>query len=239
MTARIVLASASPARAMLLRAAGVDFTAYPSSVDEDALTTALGTRASVTELVDVLAQAKARAVADVVIAGTLPVMTHAPSSLPPAVMASATLVIGCDSMLEFQGRAYGKPGNAETAIARWQLMRGKSGVLHTGHHVIRISSAETAAGGQQTVEYAAAEVVSTQVDFADVSDGEIAAYVATGEPLQVAGAFTLDSRGSAFITGVVGDHANVVGLSIAALRRLTGVVGIEWTELWTPRPAAR
>ena len=213
MTIPVVLASASPARAMLLRAAGVDFTVTPSSVDEEALTAGLGDTAATTQIVRVLAEAKATSVAS---------QTDAPA-----------LVIGCDSMLEFDGRSYGKPGDAAAAIARWQRMRGRRGVLHTGHHLIRVD-----ARGDADRPWAAHEVVSTEVEFADVTDEEIHAYVATGEPLNVAGAFTLDSLGSAFITGVTGDHANVVGLSIAALRRLTAVLGVTWTDLWSPLPAA-
>lgn len=216
MTIPVVLASASPARAMLLSSAGVSFAVAPSAVDEDALTSQLGPRAVVTDIVQTLAAAKAEAVAS---------QTHGPA-----------LVIGCDSMLEFEGRAYGKPGNPESAVARWQEMRGRSGVLHTGHHLIRISSSaeQSAIRGALTVAH---EVVSTHVDFADVTDAEIRAYVATGEPLHVAGAFTLDSLGAAFVTGVTGDHANVVGLSIAALRRLTATLGVSWTDLWA-HPAA-
>lgn len=220
MTIPVVLASASPARAMLLTAAGVRFSVSPSDVDEEALTAALGAGAAVTDIVRTLAEAKASAVA--------------------AGVPSPALVIGCDSMLEFDGAAYGKPGTAEAALARWRLMRGRSGVLHTGHHVIRVGDVrvhdvrvhdvggDDVGGGLQT----ASEVVSTRVDFADVTDAEIAAYVATGEPLHVAGAFTLDSLGAAFVTGVVGDHANVVGLSIAALRRLSSELGVAWTDLW-------
>ena len=202
---RLVLASASPARAMLLRAAGVDFDIVPSDVDEDALTAAMPSDASVADLVQVLANAKADDVA---------------SRAPHA----DCVIIGCDSMLEFDGRAHGKPLTAEAATARWQRMRGHTGVLHTGHRVVRIQSGLAVA--------AASTVVATEVDFADVTDAEINAYVATGEPLQVAGAFTLDSKGAAFIRGVRGDHANVVGLSIAALRLLMHEVGVAWTDLW-------
>ena len=206
---RIVLASASPARAMLLRSAGIPFQVRASDVDEDALTAELGQDAAVTDIVRTLAQAKAEAIAE------------------RLAVTESTIVIGCDSMLEFEGRAYGKPQSAEVATARWQLMRGRSGLLHTGHHVIHAD-----AGGVRSTS----SVVSTQVDFEQVSDEEIAAYVATGEPLQVAGAFTLDSKGAAFIRGVTGDHANVVGLSIAALRRLLAELGVAWTDLWQPLP---
>lgn len=203
----VVLASASPARRMLLHSAGVQFTVQPSDVDEDALSAELA-EASVSELVAVLAAAKCTDVA------TGFTVEH------------PTLVIGCDSMLDVDGVALGKPGTADAAIERWQQMRGRSAVLRTGHHVALMQPEATPAF--------ASEVVSTVVHFADISDNEIAAYVATGEPLNVAGAFTLDSLGSAFIRGVEGDHANVVGLSIAALRRLLADLGVRWTDLWKP-----
>lgn len=202
----LVLASASPARAMLLRAAGVTFTVAPSQVNEEALTEALGPVVGVTDLVAHLAGAKARDVAARLSAGDV-------------------VVVGCDSMLEFAGLAHGKPLSAQAARARWQAMRGNSGILHTGHHVIRVTN-----GG---VVNTAASVVSTEVDFAQISDDEIDAYVATGEPLHVAGAFTLDSRGAAFVSAVRGDHANVVGLSLADLRLLLQQVGVHWTDLWS------
>jgi len=201
----LVLASASPARAMLLRAAGVSFSITTSSVDEEALTAALGPLVAVTDLVAHLARAKAHDVAAR--------QTH-----------GDVVVVGCDSMLEFAGLAHGKPLTADAARERWQRMRGHTGILHTGHHVVRITAG---------VHVAAAEaVVSTEVDFAEISDEEIDAYVATGEPLHVAGAFTLDSKGSAFIRGVRGDHANVVGLSLAGLRLLLQQVGVTWPDLW-------
>ena len=204
-TPTLVLASASPARAMLLRAAGVAFEVAPSRIDEEALTAALGPVVAVTDLVAHLARAKAADVA-------------------PTIAAPDALIIGCDSMLEFEGLAHGKPLTPEAASERWRRMRGKTGTLHTGHHIIRI------AGGMEAAS--AHAVVSTEVDFADVSDAEVEAYVATGEPLHVAGAFTLDSKGSAFISGVRGDHANVVGLSLAGLRLLLQQVGVRWTDLW-------
>lgn len=203
---RLVLASASPARAMLLRAAGVGFEVAPSQVDEEALTAALRPVVAVTDLVAHLARAKA-------------------SDVAAGLAADNAIVVGCDSMLEFEGLAHGKPLTADAAAERWRRMRGRTGVLHTGHHVIRITDGVAAA--------TAHAVVSTEVDFADISDAEVDAYVATGEPLHVAGAFTLDSKGSAFITGVRGDHANVVGLSLAGLRLLLQQVGVEWTDLWT------
>lgn len=201
----LVLASSSPARAMLLRAAGVAFEILPSAVDEEALTEALGPLVAVTDLVAHLARAKAEDVA-----------SRAPHD--------DCVVLGCDSMLEFEGLAHGKPLTPDAAAERWRRMRGQTGVLHTGHHAVRV------VGGVPTGAVHA--VVSTEVDFAHITDAEIDAYVATGEPLHVAGAFTLDSKGAAFVAGVRGDHANVVGLSLAGLRLLLQQLGVQWTDLW-------
>lgn len=129
------------------------------------------------------------------------------------------LVIGCDSVLAFEGEILGKPVDAAEATARWRRMRGRSGVLHTGHCVRR--------GEHEFLDSA-----STTVHFADISDAEIAAYVATGEPLYVAGAFTLDGLGGAFIAGIEGDPHNVVGISLPLLRILLMNLDIKWTDLW-------
>ncbi|GII81030.1 Maf-like protein [Sphaerisporangium rufum] len=191
----IVLASASPARLALLRSAGLDPTVIVSGVDEEAVTAA-----SPAELALVLARAKAAAVARGVREG---------------------LVIGCDSVLELDGRAYGKPSSAEEAVARWRSMRGRSGRLLTGHCVI-----DAATGAE------AAEVAGTGVRFGRPSEEEIAAYVASGEPLRVAGAFTLDGMGGWFVEGIEGDHGTVLGLSLPLLRRLLGDLGYTVPGLW-------
>jgi septum formation protein len=136
--------------------------------------------------------------------------------------AGADLVIGCDSLLSLDGTVLGKPADAADAAARWRAMRGRSAELVTGHCVISPSSGEEASAA-----------ASTTVRFADVSDDEIAAYVATGEPMNVAGAFTVDGRGAAFVTGIVGDHHNVVGISLPLLRLLVGRLGISWPSLWS------
>ena len=136
----------------------------------------------------------------------------------------AALVLGCDSVLEMGGRALGKPADADEAVDRWREMRGGSGVLHTGHCLRDVASGHVAAA-----------TASTTVHFADVSDEEIAAYVATGEPLEVAGAFTVDGLGGAFVTRIEGDHHNVVGLSLPLLRDLLAELGHVWTDLWTMR----
>ncbi|MPV48801.1 MULTISPECIES: nucleoside triphosphate pyrophosphatase [unclassified Pseudactinotalea] len=207
----LLLASASPARAATLRAAGVEPLIRVSHVDEDAaLADARAERGPLTvaESVAVLAEAKARSVAT-----------------DPGAPA-AQVVLGCDSLLEFDGEGLGKPHRAEVARERWQRMRGRSGVLHTGHVLLTADGRE------------AAGVSHTEVDFAEVTDAEIDAYIATGEPLRVAGAFTLDGLGGAFVSGVRGDHHGVVGLSLPLLRTLLAGLGIGWTSLWAHRTGA-
>ena len=136
------------------------------------------------------------------------------------------LVLGCDSVLELDGEVLGKPDDADDAVRRWRRMRGGTGVLHSGH-----SLHDTA------TERVAEATASTTVHFADVSDDEIVAYVATGEPLHVAGAFTVDGLGGAFVTGIEGDFHNVVGVSLPLLRRLVLDLGHAWTDLWSPAPS--
>ncbi|WP_328719722.1 Maf family nucleotide pyrophosphatase [Streptomyces sp. NBC_00247] len=194
---RLVLASASPARLGLLRQAGFAPEKIVSGVDEDALSAP-----TPGELALVLARAKATAVA----------------ALPQAADA---LVVGCDSVLDLDGEALGKPADAEEATARWQAMRGRAGVLRTGHSVIDTASGRTASA-----------TASTVVRFGEPTDAEIAAYVATGEPLHVAGAFTLDGLSGPFVDSIEGDHSNVIGLSLPLLRRLLGELGVSVTELW-------
>ena len=132
------------------------------------------------------------------------------------------LVLGCDSVLEMGGQALGKPPDAADAVRRWRSMRGGVGVLHTGHCLHDVASGHVAAA-----------TASTTVHFADVTDAEIEAYVATGEPLQVAGAFTVDGLGGAFVTRIEGDHHNVVGLSLPLMRELAAELGHAWTDLWS------
>jgi septum formation protein len=126
-------------------------------------------------------------------------------------------------VLDLDGEALGKPGDADEAVRRWQRMRGRSGVLHTGHCL-----------RDTTTGRVAAATASTTVHFADVDDDEITAYVATGEPLWVAGAFTVDGLGGAFVRGIEGDHHNVVGVSLPLLRELVAELGHTWTQLWSP-----
>lgn len=206
----LVLASASPARRKVLQGAGLRPMVRVSHVDEDALLAELRSRAAgPTEQVLALAQAKARAVA-----GEL----EAPGA--------DTLVVGCDSMLEFHGEVLGKPHNPEVALARVRALAGDCGVLHTGHWVMRLRSdaAEPVAQVGRTE--------STVVHFADFSEAEARAYVASGEPLEVAGSFTIDGLGGAFISGIEGDPHNVIGISLPLLRKLAGELGIFWPSLW-------
>ena len=193
---RILLASASPARLSVLRGAGLDPEVVVSGVDETAFTAT-----TAAELAGLLAQAKAAAV---------------------AYGQADGLVIGCDSLLDLDGRALGKPASAGEAAARWREMSGRTGTLVTGHCVIN------AATGQQ-----AAAVAATRVRFGSPSEEEIAAYVASGEPLAVAGAFTLDGRGGWFVDGIDGDHGTVLGVSLPLLRRLLADLGVGLTSLWT------
>ncbi len=198
----LVLASASPARLATLRSAGVEPLVVVSGVDES-----LVTDVPPAELALQLAELKCAAVAARV--GELP-------DVP-----AGSLVLGCDSVLELDGAALGKPADADEARTRWRAMRGRSGVLHTGHAL-------------RDGDRVAAATASTTVHFADVTDEEIDAYVATGEPLDVAGAFTVDGLGGAFVTGIEGDHHNVVGLSLPLLRDLLAELGHSWTSLWGP-----
>jgi septum formation protein len=192
---RLVLASASPARLATLRSAGLDPEVMVSGVDESQVRIA-----DPSALATELARLKAEAVA---------------ARVPDAV------VVGCDSVLGLDGAVHGKPADAAEAATRWRSMRGRSGVLHTGHCVV-------APEGHRVLRAAA-----TTVHFADVTDHEIDMYVATGEPLQVAGAFTVDGLGGAFVRGIEGDHHNVVGISLPLLREMLAEVGVAWVGLWS------
>ncbi|MFC6151806.1 MULTISPECIES: Maf family protein [Mumia] len=197
MPSRVVLASQSPARLATLRAAGISPEVVVSGVDESVIVSD-----DPVVVATELARMKARAVAH-------------------RLKDDEALVIGCDSVLAFEGEVLGKPSDPATAVERWQRMRGRSGVLHTGH-CIRIGEREIS------------EDAATTVFFADVSDAEIEAYVETGEPLQVAGAFTIDGLGGAFVERIEGDHHNVVGLSLPLVRSMLAGLGVRWTNLWAP-----
>lgn len=213
-TPRLVLASRSPARLATLRSAGVQPEVRVSGVDEDAVVERYG----VTDPADVallLAKAKAEDVA----------------SALNAEGVDDVLVVGCDSVLDLDGVAFGKPGTAEVARERWRLMRGRTGVLVTGHWLVDLRASDDGGSGASI-----GELSSTVVRFANLSDAEVDAYVATGEPLEVAGAFTVDGLGGAFVDGVEGDYHAVVGIGLPTLRRLVGQAGVAWHELWVGRP---
>ena len=193
---KLLLASTSPARKRLLTDAGIVFETRSPGVDEDALVAAKRP-ATVQDMTLLLAKAKAEAVS------------------------FEGLVLGCDSALWFEGEMLGKPHHPEVAIARWQKMRGKTGVLCSGHWLI-----------DGTTGDAAGKVTETTVKFADLTDDQIHRYVATGEPLQVAGAFTIDGIGGAFVERIEGDYHTVVGLSLVALRELVTDLGHDYQSLW-------
>jgi septum formation protein len=226
-TLRLVLASQSPARLRLLRAAGFAPDVIVSGVDEDGFAAD-----APAELALVLAQAKARAVAERVAAqeagsgsgaenGAEADAAGSAVSVGSAGNGTRTLVIGCDSVLDVDGEAHGKPGTAQAATTRWKEIRGREGVLFTGHCLIDVGSGLEAAG-----------VAPTLVRFSDITDEEIDAYVATGEPLNVAGAFTIDGIGASFVESIAGDPSNVVGLSLPLLRQLLGELGYSVPQLW-------
>lgn len=204
---RLVLASASPARLTVLRHAGVDPLVIVSNVDEEALI-AEHPGASPERVVTLLAAAKAMESA----------------SRLPADVAVDCVVVGCDSMLAFGDVVWGKPGTVEVARARWQEMAGRTGVLHTGHSVIRIRN------GVPTHEET--RTAATSVRFAAPPSEDLDAYLASGEPLHVAGAFTLDGLGGWFVDGIDGDPSNVIGISLPLLRRLLGGAGVAVSDLW-------
>lgn len=208
MNRRLVLGSASPARLATLRSAGLGPEVVVSGVDESVVDAT-----DPAHLALELARLKAGAVAD---------------RLTPED--GDAWVIGCDSVLEIDGAVHGKPADAQEARQRWRRMRGRSGVLHTGHCLV-----DTADGRE------VARSADTVVHFAEPSDEEVDAYVATGEPLQVAGAFTIDGLGGAFVRGLEGDPHTVVGIGLPLLREMFAELGVRWTDLWAafPAPAAR
>ena len=210
---RLVLASASPARLGVLHAAGVKPLVQVSEVDEDALVASLAPGTPPARVVTELARAKAR---DVL----------------PALCAQGlhdAIVIGCDSMLLIDGVLQGKPGTVESARERWRTMAGRSGELLTGHAVLRVRDDE--------VISEAAEHSGTVVHFGTPTDEELEAYLDSGEPLGVAGAFTLDGHGGWFVDGIEGDPSSVIGIGLPLVRRLLAEVGVSVARLWTENAA--
>ncbi len=203
---RFVLASASPARLSVLRAAGVDPLVRVSSVDEDAVAAALAPDAAPDTVVAALAHAKALDVAG------------APDAHGERV------IVGCDSMLHIDGRLQGKPHTAEAARERWRTMAGGTGELLTGHSVLRVR------GGAVTAE--SAGVCATTVHFGTPTPAELDAYLATGEPLAVAGAFTLDGLGGWFVDAIEGDPSSVIGIGLPLVRSLLDEVGLDVARVW-------
>lgn len=211
---RLVLASQSPARRAVLQSAGIDPIVHVSDVDEDAVWAALPEGTAPDVVVVELARAKARAVAiGLSSRGAL-------SDLHPNVV-----VVGCDSMLLLDGELQGKPSTVDVARTRWHAMAGRTGDLLTGHCVLRLLDGEVVAE--------AAESSSTRVHFAKPEADELEAYLATGEPLQVAGAFTLDGMGGWFVDRIDGDPSSVIGIGLPLVRRLLTEVGVSVSQLWT------
>ena len=206
---KLVLASTSPARLRLLRDGGINPIVIAPNVDEERvgeMAMAAGQIANTSDLVLLLAKAKAEAVVN-------------------NPLCQDALILGCDSALDLDGEALGKPHEPEIAIERWKSMRGRSGRLYTGHWLIdnRQGGAMPPATGRAT---------NTTVHFVNITDDEILAYVGTGEPLKVAGAFTIDGLGGAFIKAIEGDSHTVVGLSLTTLRELVISLGVDYPSLW-------
>jgi septum formation protein len=209
---RLILASQSPARTKLLTEAGIRHTVLVSDVDEDAVQARYG----VTDPHDtalLLARAKAEAVA----------------ALPEA---EGALVLGCDSVFEFNGEAHGKPYTAAVARERMLRMSGNTGVLHTGHWLVDCRDTDADADAASGTGATLGTVASAEVSFLEMDAAEIDAYIATGEPLHCAGSFTIDGLGGAFIRKVDGDPHTVVGLSVSTLRGLLAQAQVRITELW-------
>jgi len=210
---RLVLGSASPGRLQVLRQAGIDPLVRVSGVDEDTVVAGLGSPASPGDVVCELATAKAE---------------HVAGGLDSDVGADC-VVIGCDSMLAIDGRLCGKPASADAAARQWRLMGGRSAQLHTGHCLLRLS------GG--AITHREVESACTTVHFAAPVEEDLRAYVATGEPLRVAGGFTINGLGGWFVDGIEGDAANVIGLSLPLLRRLLSHAGLSVAALWADNAA--
>ena len=209
---RVILASASPARRKVLRQAGIDPLIVVSGIDEEAVIAGMGSDAAPHEVTAALATAKAERAVDL---------------LDIAVAADA-VVIGCDSMLLVDGFLRGKPESAAVARRQWREMAGGSGQLFTGHCAIRLSGGETMFAGSETAV--------TTVHFGTPSVDELDAYIDTGEPLLVAGGFTLDGLSGWFIDAVDGDPSTVIGIGMPVTRRLFERAGLSIPTLWKANP---
>lgn len=205
---QLVLASASPARLAVLRAAGVSPLVRVSGVDEDKIADNLGPDAAPEKVVTVLAEAKAAEIVPGLAADNL----------------TDVVVVGCDSMLLIDGQLQGKPGSVDIARKRWAAMAGRSATLLTGHCVLRVSDGR--------IVRMASDHSATVVHFAQPSTEDLEAYLATGEPLQVAGAFTLDSLGGWFVERIEGDPSSVIGIGLPLVRTLLERVGVSVSDLW-------
>jgi septum formation protein len=205
---RVVLGSASPGRLKVLRQAGIDPLVVVSDVDEDAVSAALGSDTAPGDVVRILAQAKADRVA---------------TKLDDAIAADC-VVIGCDSMLYIDGQLVGKPASAEAARRQWQSMAGRSGQLYTGHCVARLINGN--------LIRRVSESSTTTVHFAKPVAADLEAYIDSGEPLAVAGGFTLDGLGGWFVDRIEGDPSNVIGLSLPLTAGLLQRVGLSVADLW-------
>ncbi len=210
----VVLGSASPGRLKVLRQAGIDPLVVVSGVDEDAVVAGLGPDASSNDVVCALARAKAEQVANG--------LAHLDSTV-----AADCVVIGCDSMLEVGGRLAGKPRSADAAKSQWYSIGGRSGHLHTGHCLLRLRDS--------TVVHSEVEAACTTVYFATPTGVDLDAYIASEEPLHVAGGFTIDGLGGWFVDRIEGDPSNVIGLSLPLTRRLLGRMDLSVSALWSPR----
>jgi septum formation protein len=217
MAISFVLASASPARRRLLQLAGIDPFVFPSAFDEDSIQLA-----DPVALVQELAVQKLRA--------SLRGLWQQRGSAPGGFFsATPGVILGCDSVLALQGEIYGKPENGADAIARWQRMRGQVGELFTGH---ALSDGYTTPAGELKPSQEIVRCQVTRVFFAEVSDHQIEAYVATGEPLHCAGCFALEGKGSVFVEKIEGCHTNVIGLSMPLLRQMLAEMNCEVTDFW-------
>ncbi|WP_316670373.1 nucleoside triphosphate pyrophosphatase [uncultured Propionibacterium sp.] len=208
---QLILASSSRARLETLRAAGLLPVSIPPEIDETARIDE-----SVTELTCRLARQKGE--------GVLKILGER------NLLDRETILLACDTMLEFEGRTYGKPGTKASVVSRWMRMRGRQGIIHTGHYVAVVRD------GRLTEDTREA---ATVLSFADLTEQEIADYAATGEPQAVAGGFTIDSFGGPFITRIEGDPHNVVGISLPLVRQILLDLGVAWFDLWPIPPGTQ